>query len=169
MDPDLKLVWSFWDDQNPSDFTLVLGFNNLPFWQAEFRKRCISFTGGLISSKDSLAGGDDPLSNVTELLLLLRSEEGVWVRHPDFWKNRRLQTKNTWSWVFTQQGNVSLSSKVSVFDIEVVVLLVCVWESIRWKEDRRLICLEEVVKEKVFLHGFLSAERSGQLVLNLRL
>ena len=41
------------------------------------------FTGGFICSKDSLAGSDDLMSDVTELLLLLRSEEGVCVRHPD--------------------------------------------------------------------------------------
>lgn len=41
------------------------------------------FTGGFVCSKDSLASGDDLLSNVTELLLLLGSEEGICVRHPD--------------------------------------------------------------------------------------
>lgn len=41
------------------------------------------FTGGFVGGEDSLAGSDDPLSNVTELLLLFRSEEGVRVRHPD--------------------------------------------------------------------------------------
>lgn len=46
-------------------------------------KRLGFITSGLIGSKDSLAGSDDPLSNITELLLLLRSEEGVCVRHPD--------------------------------------------------------------------------------------
>lgn len=40
-------------------------------------------TSGLISGEDSLAGSDDPVSNIAELLLLLRSEEGVCVRHPD--------------------------------------------------------------------------------------
>lgn len=40
-------------------------------------------TSGLIGGEDSLAGSDNPLSNITELLLLLRSEEGVCVRHPD--------------------------------------------------------------------------------------
>lgn len=41
------------------------------------------FTGGLVCGEDSLAGSDDPLSNIAELLLLLRSEERVCVRHPD--------------------------------------------------------------------------------------
>lgn len=40
-------------------------------------------TSGLIGGEDSLAGSDDPVSNIAELLLLLRSEEGVCVRHPD--------------------------------------------------------------------------------------
>lgn len=46
-------------------------------------------TGGLISSEDALAGSNNLVSNVTELLLLLRSEEGVCVRHPDSgWEER---------------------------------------------------------------------------------
>lgn len=46
-------------------------------------------TGGFICGEDSLARSDDPMSNITELLLLLRSEEGVRVRHPDsIWETK---------------------------------------------------------------------------------
>lgn len=40
-------------------------------------------TGRLVSGEDSLALGDDLESDVTELLLLIRSEEGECVRHLD--------------------------------------------------------------------------------------
>ena len=41
------------------------------------------FTGGLVCGEDSLSGSDDPKSDVAELLLLLRAEEWVGVRHLD--------------------------------------------------------------------------------------
>lgn len=42
-----------------------------------------SFTSGLISGEDSLAGSHNLVSDIAELLLLLRSEERVSVRHLD--------------------------------------------------------------------------------------
>lgn len=53
----------------------------LKFVSKMYMQEC--FTSGLVSGEDSLALSDDLLSNIAELLLLLRSEEGVCVRHPD--------------------------------------------------------------------------------------
>lgn len=114
------------------------------------------FTSGLVSSKDSLAGSDNLLSYITELLLLLRSEERVCVRHPDSGEEKEEESNQTFSLQMRTEMQLSKREKfnlVEKFFLHVLlsVLLIAVIFLL-------CVCVQEVVKDdlgfSVRLHVF---------------